>query len=109
MAHLDEESVKKLSELCRIDCTDEERKTILKNLEDILSYIDQLNEVNTDNVTPCNHVLADIANVMRDDIAGKPMPREVFLANAPAHTGGMIRVPPVITKKAQMETTEELA
>ncbi|WP_068468113.1 Asp-tRNA(Asn)/Glu-tRNA(Gln) amidotransferase subunit GatC [Candidatus Protochlamydia phocaeensis] len=96
MAELDKETIKKLTRLCRIDCTEEEQESLLKDLKKILDYIEQLQEIDTENVQPCNHVLDDIANVMREDAVGEVLDREVFLANAPSHIGGMIRVPPVI-------------
>jgi aspartyl-tRNA(Asn)/glutamyl-tRNA(Gln) amidotransferase subunit C len=96
MAQLDKKSIKSLTELCRIDCSEEEQERLLKDLQSILAYVELLQEVDTANVPPCNHVLSDIVNVMRDDIPGKSMPRETFLANAPSHVGGLIRVPPVI-------------
>lgn len=106
MSHLNEESIKKLSELCRIHCSEEEQQALLKDLESILTYVDQLREVDTENVTPCNHVLADISNVMREDKTGETLSREVFLKNSPEHTGGMIRVPPVIHKAPKTAATE---
>lgn len=96
MAQLDKETIKTLTQLSRIDCTEEEQEALLKNLKEILQYIELLQEIDTTHVQPCNHVLEDIANVTRDDVTGKVMPREDFLANAPSHVGGMIRVPPVI-------------
>lgn len=95
MAKLDKETIKKLTRLCRIDCTEEEQDSLLKDLEQILAYIEQLQEVNTDNVPPCNHVLENMANVTREDVVGDVLDREAFLANAPSHIGGLIRVPPV--------------
>lgn len=96
MAQLDKETIKYLSTLSRIKCTEEEQEALLHDLKEILEYMEQLNEVNTDNVAPCRSVLEGLVNVMRDDIAGTPMSREEFLANAPSHVGGMIRVPPVL-------------
>lgn len=96
MPQLDKETIKNLTKLSRIDCSEEEQQKLLGDLQKILAYVEQLNEIDTAHVPPCNHVLEDIANVMRDDIAKEPMPREVFLANAPSHVGGLIRVPPVI-------------
>jgi aspartyl-tRNA(Asn)/glutamyl-tRNA(Gln) amidotransferase subunit C len=95
MAKLDKETIKKLTRLCRIDCTEEEQDSLLKDLEQILAYIEQLQEVNTDNVPPCNHVLENMANVTREDVVGDVLDREAFLANASSHIGGLIRVPPV--------------
>lgn len=96
MAQLDKETLKNLAQLSRIDCSDEEQEGLLQDLKNILNYIEQLNEVNTDNVPPCNHVLEDVANVTREDVVGETMPRELFLSNAPSQVGGMIRVPPVL-------------
>ena len=99
MAHLDKKMIEYLSDLSRIDLSDEEQQALLLDLESILSYIDLLNEVDTDGVEPCNHVLADMQNVMREDEIGEVMQREIFLSNSPAQIGGMIRVPPVIKGK----------
>lgn len=106
MSHLTKEDIKKLSELCRIDCTETEQEAILKDLKSILAYVDQLKEIDTENVPPCNHVLAEIKNVMRDDVCGETLPREVFLKNSPSHTGGMIRVPTVISKTGNQNVEE---
>ena len=96
MAQLDKQTIKNLVALSRIDCTEEEQEHLLKDLKSILNYIDQLNEVDTESVPPCNHVIKDVANLTREDQTGETLPRETFLANAPSHVGGMIRVPPVI-------------
>jgi aspartyl-tRNA(Asn)/glutamyl-tRNA(Gln) amidotransferase subunit C len=96
MAELDAKTVKSLIELSRIDCSEEEQAKLLKDLHSILAYIDQLNEVDTTHVSPCNHVLEEVANVMREDQVGTPLARELFLSNAPSHVGGMIRVPPIL-------------
>lgn len=96
MAELDEKDIEKLSKLCRIECTEQEKEKLRGNLSKILDYIAQLQEVDTDGVPPCNQVLEDMKNVTREDEASDLLPREKFLNNAPAHTGGMIRVPPVI-------------
>jgi aspartyl-tRNA(Asn)/glutamyl-tRNA(Gln) amidotransferase subunit C len=96
MAEFDEKEITKLIKLCRIECTDEEKKTLHEQLAKVLNYIEQLIEVDTEDVEPCNQVLELLTNVMREDEIGETLPRDLFLANAPAHVGGMIRVPPVI-------------
>jgi aspartyl-tRNA(Asn)/glutamyl-tRNA(Gln) amidotransferase subunit C len=92
----DDEELDKLTHLSRIECTEEEKKKLKKNLSRVLSYVEQLKEVNTDGISPCNHVLETMSNIWRDDEVGELLPRDLFLSNAPAHVGGMIRVPPVI-------------
>lgn len=96
MAKLDREIVKKLSKLCRIHCTENEADKLVVDLQKILDYVQQLESIDTDGVSPCNHVLEEVVNVMRDDIVGKTMPRELLLSNAPDKIGGFIRVPPVL-------------
>lgn len=98
MAKIDKEIIKNLTTLCRIDCTEDEQQTLFEDLEKILKYVDQLEEVDTSNVEPSYHVLEGIHNVMREDIVETSMPRQVFLDLSPSHTGGMIKVPQVINK-----------
>jgi aspartyl-tRNA(Asn)/glutamyl-tRNA(Gln) amidotransferase subunit C len=96
MAELNKETIKSLIELSRIECSEQEQETLLQDLKKILQYVELLQEVDTTHVSPCNHVMEDVANVLREDVVGETMPRDVFLANAPSHIGGMIRVPPVL-------------
>jgi aspartyl-tRNA(Asn)/glutamyl-tRNA(Gln) amidotransferase subunit C len=96
MVQIDKKTIKKLSKLSRIQCTEVEEEKLLLDLQKILTYIDQLNEIDTESVAPCNHVLAEMSNVMRDDVVEPSLSREVFLANAPDKVGGMVRVPPVL-------------
>lgn len=96
MTKLDKDQIKYLTQLCRIDCTEEEQTKLLNDLGSILNYMEQLNDIDTSSVKPCFQVLEDVNNVTRQDEIGETMPREVFLANAPSQIGGLIRVPTVI-------------
>jgi aspartyl-tRNA(Asn)/glutamyl-tRNA(Gln) amidotransferase subunit C len=96
MEQFDEKELANLFHLCRIECTEEEKKKLLGNLRRVLSYIGLLEEVDTGGVKPCNHLVETIANVLREDAIGELLPRETFLANSPSHVGGMIKVPPVM-------------
>jgi len=96
MSNVDKETIKNLTKLSRIDCSDEEQEAILKDLKKILNYFEQLQEIDTENVAVCNQVLEEVKNVMREDVVGATLPRDVFLANAPSQIGGMIKVPLVI-------------
>lgn len=92
----DQANIEHLAKLSRIKCSQEEKHRLATNLKKILSYMELLNEVNTDGVDPCTHVLETIYNVMGDDEIEGEMTREDFFKNAPDHVGGMIKVPPVI-------------
>ena len=96
MSNLTKETIKNLVKLCRIECSEEEQEALLHDLKKILDLFEQLQQIDTEDVAPCNQVIEGMANVMRDDVVGEVMPREVFLSNAPSQIGGMIRVPPVI-------------
>lgn len=96
---IDRETIQYLSKLCRIDCNEEEIVSLQKDLKRILTYIELLQEIDTEAVPPCNHVLDDIFNVTREDEVGPSMDRSFFLANSPAHIGGMVRVPTVIKQQ----------
>lgn len=93
---MDKTTIRELSKLCRIECTEEEEEKFLKDLQGILNYFDQLSEVDTDGIEPMNHVLEAIVNVEREDVVKPSLPRDVFLSNAPSQIGGMIKVPTVI-------------
>lgn len=96
MANVDKETINNLTKLSRIQCSEEEREGLLNDLKNILNYIELLQEADTQDVPPCNQVLEDLVNVMREDQVGPTLPREIFLANAPSQIGGMIKVPTVI-------------
>lgn len=99
MAQADKETIKKLTELSRIGCPEEEQEELLKDLNSILAYFEQLQELDTEDVPPCNHVIAGMINVMREDDVGETLSHKEFLENSPEQIGGMIRVPSVIKKK----------
>ena len=96
MAKIDRKTIQNLTKLCRIECTEAEQESLTQDLQNILQYIELLQELDTENVKPCDHVLEGIVNVTREDAVGETLPREAFLANAPSQVGGMIRVPTVI-------------
>jgi aspartyl-tRNA(Asn)/glutamyl-tRNA(Gln) amidotransferase subunit C len=93
---MEETDFNKLCKLCRIFVSEPDKKNLLNSIESVLSYVEQLDEVNTEGVAPCYTVHETLKNVMRDDIPEAPLSRELFLADAPSHVGGMIKVPPVL-------------
>lgn len=96
MSTLDKQTIAKLTKLSRINCSEQEQEAILNDLQKILQYMEQLQEINTENVPPCNHVLADMVNIERKDEVGSTLERKLFLSNAASHSGGYIRVPPIL-------------
>ena len=64
-------------------------------MDAIISFAEQLNELDTENVEPTSHVL-DMKNVMREDVSKPGLPVEEVLKNAPDHENGQIKVPAII-------------
>jgi len=96
MPFSEDASAEHLAKLCLIKLTDKEKETLGENIKQILSYMDLLNEVDTNSLQPCTTVLETMVNVMREDTEGAHFDREQFFKNVPEHVGGMIKVPPVI-------------
>lgn len=99
MQEIDDKEIDKLIKLSRIECGEEEKKSLQSQLSKILKYVAELDEVNVEGVEPCYHILETLKNVMREDRVGEILPRELFLANAPSHIAGLIRVPSVFVQK----------
>lgn len=95
MSEWDGSEIDYLSALCRIECTEEEKKTISENLKKVLNYMDLLEELDTTHVAPFSQIIATMKNVMQDDEEKPSWSREEFLQNAPEHVGSMIKIPPI--------------
>jgi aspartyl-tRNA(Asn)/glutamyl-tRNA(Gln) amidotransferase subunit C len=96
MAKVDAQTIQNLTKLSRIECSEAEKAKLTKDLGSIIAYFDLLEELDTHDVKPCDHVIEGVSNVTREDIVGETLPRKVFLDNAPDQVGGMVRVPPVM-------------
>jgi aspartyl-tRNA(Asn)/glutamyl-tRNA(Gln) amidotransferase subunit C len=95
MSDLNEESIRTLSRLARIEVKEEEIAPLLANLKRVLDYVSLLQEVDGTALSPHSHMDVQGIGSLRSDVVKDHLPREVFLANAPDQVGGMIRVPPV--------------
>ncbi len=95
MSRISIEEVKHVAHLARLAITDEEAEMFTEQLDSIISFAEELNEVDTDNVEPTTHVLK-MKNVMREDEAGKGLPVEDVMKNAPDHKDGYVRVPSIL-------------
>lgn len=95
MSRISKEEVTHVAHLARLALTDEEVQKFTQQLDAIITYAEQLNELDTENVEPTSHVL-NMKNVMREDISEKGLPVEEVLKNAPEHEDGQIKVPSII-------------
>lgn len=95
MSRISTDQVKHVAHLARLAITEEDASRFTQQLDKIITYAEQLNEVDTENVEPTSHVL-DIKNVMREDVSKPGLPNEEVVKNAPDHQDGQIKVPPII-------------
>ena len=96
MFDLNEEAIKKLSRLARIEISDEEIPAFHRTLNQVVAYFDQLQEVDLSELSPYSHVEEQGVGSLREDIPGTHLDRTLFLNNAPDQIGGMIRIPTVL-------------
>lgn len=89
------EQVEHVAHLARLNLSEEEIRHLTTDMEMILEFADQINEVTFDDVNATAHVIP-ITNVFRDDNLQPSMDREALLANAPSHEKGCYSVPKVV-------------
>lgn len=89
--------VDKLAHLSRLTFSDQQKQTIQYDLQNMIAFVEKLNEVNTSGITPLMH-MGDAKNVLRkDEIKGSITTTEA-LVNAPIATEHFFKVPKVIKK-----------
>lgn len=89
------DDVKYMANLARLSLTDAEIDMYQKDMNKILEYMEQLNQVNTDDVEPLEHVL-ELPARYRPDVTEPPLSHEDALKNAPDADADYFRVPRVI-------------
>ena len=92
---LTREQVAKVATLSRLKLTDAELDTFTHQMQDILKYVDMLEEVDTENIEPMAHAVEQ-QNVFREDKLRESLPRENALQNAPNTDGSYFLVPPIL-------------
>lgn len=87
--------IKYLETLARITLNEDEEKKVGSELQDILTYIDMLNELDTDGVEVMSHCFP-VTNVMREDEVSASMTPDEIVANAPESQDGCFVVPKTV-------------
>ena len=89
------EDVEKVATLAKLEFSSEEKQQLAKELEQIVTYVARLNELDTKAVEPTLHI-TDLKNVLREDKVQDWLDQEQSLANAPQKKQGYFSVPKVI-------------
>jgi aspartyl-tRNA(Asn)/glutamyl-tRNA(Gln) amidotransferase subunit C len=90
--------VEKIAELARLKFSEDELESFTPQMNEILSYMDKLNELNTENVEPLSNPVEQ-TNVFRKDEINPSITTEDALKNAPAKDEHHFKVPKVIGDK----------
>lgn len=94
---LDKETITKIAHLARLEVNEAEEKSLLQDMNNILSFMEKLNELDTDGVEPLIY-LTDETNVFREDVIKQEIKPSDALLNAPLHDGAYFKVAKVIDK-----------
>ncbi|MBF0710119.1 MULTISPECIES: Asp-tRNA(Asn)/Glu-tRNA(Gln) amidotransferase subunit GatC [unclassified Gemella] len=95
MSKITKEQVEHIAHLSRLEVKEEEMEVYTEQLEKIVTLVEKLSSVNTDNVEPTYHVL-DLMNVFREDISQTGLDKEKVLKNAYEKEAGQFKVPTII-------------
>jgi aspartyl-tRNA(Asn)/glutamyl-tRNA(Gln) amidotransferase subunit C len=87
--------IEKVARLARLELSGEEKKTFGNQLEQILTYMEQLNRLDTTGVEPTSHAIP-MDNVFREDEVKLSFPREEVLGLSPDQENGHFKVPRII-------------
>lgn len=94
---LDNQTIERMAHLARLEVSEDEKVSLLKDMENILSFMEKLNELDTSGVEPLIY-LTDEVNVFREDVASRDIQPADALRNAPHHDDAYFKVAKVIEK-----------
>ncbi|WP_256009949.1 Asp-tRNA(Asn)/Glu-tRNA(Gln) amidotransferase subunit GatC [Desertivirga xinjiangensis] len=95
--NLDNETIVRIAHLARLEVNESEKESLLKDMNNILHFMEKLNELDTTDVEPLIY-LTDEINVLREDVVKQEITAEAALLNAPLHDGTYFKVSKVIDK-----------
>lgn len=90
-----EKEIRYIANLAKLHLSEEEVKSLTGDMNNILDYMDLLNEVDTTDVQPLDHVI-EMDSRLRKDEAKEALSHEDALKNAPDADSDYFRVPKVI-------------
>jgi len=87
--------VEHVAQLARLTLTEEELEKMTGQLDNILSYVAKLDELDTSQVVPTSHVFS-VSNAFREDVERESLSQAEAIKNSPQHDGEMFLVPKII-------------
>ncbi len=95
MSRISANDVRKVAQLARLQLSDEVIETFTPQLEEIIDFVAQLEEIDTTNVAPTTRAV-EVVNVCREDVVYTTEVREELLDLAPEREGDFYRVPKIL-------------
>jgi len=92
---INKETLEKIAHLARLEFEEDSKDKMLADMNNMLSFVEKLQELDTDNVEPLDSMSFEV-NQMRDDEVKNQLSHEEGLKNAPKKDANYIRVPKVI-------------
>jgi aspartyl-tRNA(Asn)/glutamyl-tRNA(Gln) amidotransferase subunit C len=90
-----DEVIDHIAHLARLEFEGDKKQMIKGDMERIITFMEKLQEVNTDNVEPLIF-MSDEVNVLREDVAKETITQEQALLNAPKKDSDYFRIPKVL-------------
>ena len=95
---IDIKTVDELAHLARLEFNEESKNEILNDLNRMLSFIDKLNELDTEKIQPLIYMTEE-KNVLREDVPAISISQNEALKNAPKKDSDYFKVPKVIDQQ----------
>ena len=92
---ISKKEVEHVAHLARLNLTGEELEKMTGQLDNILSYVDKLAELDTSQVVPTTHVFS-VSNAFREDVEKESLSQAEAVKNGPQQDGVMFQVPKII-------------
>ncbi|MCA6379502.1 MAG: Asp-tRNA(Asn)/Glu-tRNA(Gln) amidotransferase subunit GatC [Cytophagales bacterium] len=92
---LDVETLQKIAHLSRLEINEEDTDQMLRDMSNMLTFVEKLNEVSTDGIAPLTTMSHEINNI-REDVAKVDLTHDEVLSNAPKKDKDYFRVPKVL-------------
>ncbi len=89
---IDKETLHKIAHLSRLEIDEKNEEEMLKDLSEIITWVEQLNEVDTEGIEPLTNMSQE-TNVFREDVVKGHLDHERALKNAPKKDDDYFRVP----------------
>lgn len=92
---IEKQTLENIAHLARLRFDEAQTEKMIAEMSKILSWMEKLNEIDTENVTPLIHISQEV-NILRNDEPKPSLDHEKALLNAPKRDANYFRVPKVI-------------